>query len=62
MVMMRPEVTAGPIDRARSPEKVSVVTDCEKTGTMAMTATMIDATTASRFITSLYTWRAENAM
>src|SRR5437773_8429120 len=44
MVMMRPEVTAGPIDRARRPEKVSGVKDCAKTGPAAMTARKINAT------------------
>ena len=43
MVMMRPEVTAGPIDRARSPEKVSVVNGCEDTGAAAATAKKMDA-------------------
>src|SRR5437016_2448642 len=46
--MTRPEVTAGPIDRARRPEKISEVKDCAKTGPAARDARKMNAT---RFIT-----------
>src|SRR5215213_185463 len=52
--MTRPDVTAGPIERARSPVNMSAVKagDCENSGPTAIVAIMTVVMSAKRFIGS----------